>query len=117
MIDQPFAVGNPEPIAALRTLKHLSYGNGHLGSDRTIEMTDIAWIGNLTNLRTLNLPGTRLPADQLPVLRRLPKLVALQIPLRRAYRKAVFDAAPTSKVFAHLAKEYEGFDALRAAAR
>lgn len=117
VIDQPFSVGNPEPIGALRTLKHLSYGNGHLGSDRTVEMTELEWIGNLTNLRTLHLPGTRLPADQLPVLRRLPKLIALQIPLRRAYRKVVFDAAPTSKVFARLAKEYEGLDAGCAAAR
>ncbi|MCD2444354.1 hypothetical protein LQ757_18900 [Agromyces sp. SYSU K20354] len=117
VLDQPFSVSNPEVIGQLRSLETLAFGNGHLGSDRTLDVVDLEWIRLLPNLRTLHLPGTRLPAEQLATLAALPSLVELQIPLRREYRKTVFELAHSSKPFARLAKEYEALEAHRAASR
>ncbi|WP_401000752.1 hypothetical protein [Agromyces sp. GXQ0307] len=117
VIDQPFSASNPEVIGQLQSLVSLAFGNGHLGSDRTLDVADLEWISRLTNLRTLHLPGTRLPAEQLTTLAKLPSLVELGIPLRRAYRKTVFDLAAGNKAFAYLAREYEGLDSLRATLR
>lgn len=114
VVDQPFALSNPEVIGQLQSLEYLAFGNGHLGSDRTLDVSDLEWIGQLPNLRTLHLPGTRLPAEQLATLAALPELVELRIPLRRAYRKTVFDLAPGNTAFADLAREYEGLEELRA---
>jgi len=100
VVDQPFSVSNPEVIGQLQSLESLAFGNGHLGSDRTLNVTDLAWIVRLPNLRTLHLPGTRLPAEQLATLAALPNLVELGIPFRRAYRKTVFDLALGNKAFA-----------------
>jgi hypothetical protein len=114
VIDQPVSASNPEVIGQLQSLESLAFGNGHLGSDRTLDVADLEWIGRLPNLRTLHLPGTRLPAEQLTTLAALPNLVELRIPLRRAYRKTVFDLAPGNRAFAYLAREYEGLDEFRA---
>ena len=111
VLDQPFSARNPEVIGQFQSLERLAFGNGHLGSDRTLEVADLEWIGRLTNLRALHLPGTRLPVEQLTTLAKLPNLVELGIPLRRVYRKTVFDLAPGNKAFAYLTREYEGLDA------
>jgi hypothetical protein len=60
------------------------------------------------------MPGTRLVDPDLSVLLELPELVELFVPLRRAYRKQVFELAENSPVFAKLAREYEGLDRMRA---
>ncbi|GAA4057649.1 hypothetical protein [Agromyces indicus] len=84
VLDQPFSARNPEVIGQFQSLERLAFGNG---------------------------PGTRLPVEQLTTLAKLPNLVELGIPLRRVYRKMVFDLAPGNKAFAYLTREYEGLDA------
>lgn len=112
-VDQPFAVTTPEVLGRLPSLENLTFGNADPGSDRTLDLTDLEWIGQLRHLRTLHLPGTRLPVEQLPVLADLPNLVRLRIPLRPAYRAQVFELAPDNRAFAEVARQYERSDDLR----
>lgn len=112
-IDQPFGVRDLRPLSAMRWLRELSYGNGYLGSDGVVDITDLQWVRALSSLRVLNLPGTRLPPEELAALTDLPMLTSLRIPLRRAYRKLVLEYAARNEAFAGVAKDYEGYDAFR----
>ncbi len=113
LIDQPFAVRDLEVIGRLRSLENLVVGNGHPSSNRVLDVADLDWIGQLTKLRTLRLPGTRLPAAQLAAFARLPYLDELSIPLRREYEQAVFDLASANKALARLAREFERLGSAR----
>ncbi len=112
-IDQPYSVRELGPLGELRSLRSLFYGNGSLGSDKVVTVDDLRWIRSLTNLRTIQLPGTRLPPEELKILLELPRLTALSMPLRRGYRQQVLDYAPRSKAFAGVAKSYEELDTFK----
>lgn len=109
-IDQPFSASNPEVLGQLQSLETLRFGNADPASDHPLDVVGLEWVGRLRNLRILHLPGTRLPAEQLPMLASLPNLVQLRIPLHNVYRKVVFELAPNSRAFAYLAREYEQYD-------
>lgn len=113
-IDQPYSVHELGPLGELRSLRNLFYGNGSLGSDKVVTVNDLRWIRSLTNLRTLQLPGTRIPPPELEIVLELPRLTALSIPLRRSYRQKVLDYAPRSKAFAGVAKSYDENETFRA---
>ena len=117
VVDQPFLVRDQSPISTLTGLRELVYGNAYPGSDKVVEIPGFAWLGPLTRLRSLRMPGTR-PADpDLSVLAELPDLVHLGLPLRRSYRRQVAELAATNAAFGELALAYEGLDAMRARSR
>ena len=95
----------------------LTFGNGYPGSDKSVVLPDLNWIRSLRELRTLALPGIRLLDPDLSPLLELPKLERLRLPLRRQFRKQVFDLAQKSSVFADVAEEYEALDAWKASMR
>lgn len=110
-VDQAFLVKDLSPLSELVSLRELAYGNCYLGSEKNVDFSDFEWTRPLANLETLHMPGSRsINADFSPLLE-LPNLVYFRPPLRRAYRKQVFEYAAHSKAFAGLAKEYEDYDA------
>jgi len=76
-------------------------------------MADLSWVIPLAHLTTLELPGTRILSANLTPILALENLVTLNLPLRRSYRKQVFELAGRSEVFAELAAEYEVFEAMK----
>ena len=110
-LDDITALGS---FSALRTLV---FGNAYPGSDKTVVIPNLAWLRSLQELRSLSLPGTRLSdADLSPILE-LPQLRHLSLPLRRQYRKQVFELAAVSPVFAEVAQAYTELDDFRARMR
>ena len=92
------------------SLRELCFGNEHLGSDRNVDLADLRWVGSLVALRRLELPGTRLIDPDLTPILGLPHLEVLRIPLRRAYRKQVYEFAARSDVFARVAADYREYE-------
>lgn len=100
-------------LSDLRSLRALQFGNSSLGSDKSVVIADLSWLPPLSQLTTLELPGTRiLNSDLFPILA-LENLITLGLPLRRSYRKQVFEFAQRSPIFASLAAEYESYEGLR----
>lgn len=91
-------------------LRELRLGNADLGSDRSFDLPDVRWIRALGELRRLDLPGTRIIDPDLSPILDLPHLEELGLPLRRSYRKQVYEFATRSEVFARAANEYEKYD-------
>lgn len=114
VVDGAFLVTDLTPLSSLGALRELICGNCSLGSDKTVEVRDLAWIRPMTNLRTLQMPGSRLSGADLSDLLTLPKLSQLNLPLRRAYKKQVFEFASRSRAFAGLARAYDQYDEMRA---
>ncbi|KAF2413379.1 hypothetical protein B1729_10010 [Microbacterium sp. B35-04] len=108
-VEQAHRVTDPSPISTLRNLRDLAYG-GYVGSDKPVVLENVRWIEPLKELRSLDLPGTRLlDADVSPLLE-LSSLEELNLPLRRTYRAQVFEFAATSRAFAGLAAKYTAYD-------
>ena len=63
--------------------------------------------------RVVSASRTRLLDADLSPLLELPNLEQLRIPLRRQYRKQVFELAQTSAVFAKVAADFETLHAGR----
>ncbi len=102
-------------LSDLRSLRALRFGNSSLGSDRSVVIADLLWVPGLSELRTLDLPGTRILNPDLTPILALENLETLGLPLRRSYRKQIFEFAERSAVFARLAAEYEAYEAWRKA--
>ena len=100
-------------IGDLTSLRALRFGNSSLGSDKSVVIADLSWVSRLSELRTLDLPGTRIVNPDLTPVLALKSLEALGLPLRRSYRKQVFELAEGSPVFATLAAKYEEFEVWR----
>lgn len=98
-------------------LRELCLGNAHPGSDRNFDLPDLRWVRALVELRRLELPGTRIIDPDLTPILDLPHLEELRLPLRRSYRKQVFEFASHSEVFARVATNYEEYDAFVASTR
>ncbi|WP_162924972.1 leucine-rich repeat domain-containing protein [Mycetocola zhujimingii] len=113
VVDGAFLVTDLTPLSSLGTLRELVYGNCSLGSDKTVEVRDFVWIRPMADLRTLQMPGSRLSGTDLSDLLTLPNLSQLNLPLRRAYKKQVFEFASRSKAFAGLARAYDEYDEMR----
>lgn len=80
-------------------------------SDRNFDLPDLRWVSALVELRRLELPGTRTVDPDLTPILDLPHLEELRLPLRKSYRKQVFEFASHSEVFARVAMNYEEYDA------
>lgn len=116
-ISQAYRAPDYDKLSAIIGLRSLVYGNASFGSDRNVNITDLEWVRPLTELRALHLPGTRLiSADLSPVLD-LHSLEELRIPLRRSYRRQVFEYAPSNPIFSKIAAEYDALEAWRASTR
>jgi len=102
------------PLGTLSTLRTLVFGNAHPGSDRAVVVPDLEWVQSLQRLRSLSLPGTRIVVSDLSPLLELPGLEELALPLRRQYRKQVFELAAVSPAFAQVAQHYRDYDRWRA---
>jgi len=111
---QAHRVDDVTVLSDLTSLKELLFGNDYPGSDKSVVLHDLRWVRTLSKLTTLKLPGTRLINHDLTDLLELPKLASLTLPLRRDYRKQVFELAQRSTVFAHVSAEYEEYEAWRA---
>ncbi|MFB7884066.1 hypothetical protein [Microbacterium sp. NPDC056057] len=98
-------------LARMVHLRELCVGNAYPGSDRSVVLPDLRWVVSLVELKHLDLPGTRILDPDLSPLLELPGLEGLRLPLRRSYRKQVFDFASRSPVFAAVASDYEEYDA------
>lgn len=116
-VSQAQCTSTVHAIGALTGLRELSFGNAYPGSDRTVSVNDVGWTRSLRELRRLELPGTRILDSDLTPLVSLPRLEVLRLPLRRSYRKQVFEFARSSRAFAQLASEYEAHDTYRASRR
>lgn len=112
-VSQAHRVDDITTLSELKSLRALFFGNSSLGSDKSVVMADLSWVIPLAQLTTLELPGTRILSANLSPILALEKLVTLGLPLRRSYRKQVFEFATRSAVFAKLAAEYEGFEAMK----
>lgn len=104
-------------LARLVGLRELCVGNAYPGSDRGVVLPDLRWVLPLIELKRLDLPGTRILDPDLSPLLELPGLEMLRLPLRRSYRKQVFDFASHSPVFAAVASDYDEYDAFVASTR
>ncbi|MRX43553.1 hypothetical protein [Agromyces kandeliae] len=113
-VEAAHRLDDPTSLGAFTRLAALEFGNGHPGSDTSVTLPDLGWVRSLTRLRTLALPGIRLLDADLSPLLDLPELEHLRLPLRRQYRKQVFDLADSSDVFADIAAQYEALDSWRA---
>ena len=98
-------------LGAAVGLRDLCLGNASPGSDRNFDLPDLRWVSRLVELRRLELPGTRIIDPDLTPILDLPHLEELGLPLRRSYRKQVFEFASHSEVFARVATNYEEYDA------
>jgi hypothetical protein len=116
-IDLPFQIDDLTPLSTLTALTEVWYGNGDLGNDRVVAVPDLRWVAPLVRLEKLDLVGTRLIDTDLAPLLELPRLRELGLPLRRAYRKAVFEYAARSAAFEALAAKYVALDAFVAKTR
>ena len=112
-VSQAHNVDDITTLSELKSLRALLFGNASLGSDKSVVMADLSWVTPLARLTTLELPGTRILSANLTPILALENLVTLGLPLRRSYRKQVFELAGRSAVFAKLAAEYEGFEAMK----
>ncbi|WP_448811037.1 hypothetical protein [Agromyces bauzanensis] len=112
-VDQAHRLDDPASLGSFTRLTSLEFGNGSLGSDKSVVLPDLEWVRPLKELRTLALPGTRIVDPDLSPLLDLPRLEQLRLPLPRQFRKQVFDLAETSKVFANVATQYEDLDTWR----
>lgn len=113
-VSQAHRLDSIEPLGELAGLEHLVFGNEYPGDDRSVAVHDLRWVGSLPKLRTLALPGIRLLDPDLTPILALPQLEELHLPLRRGYRKQVFEFAAASPVFAGVARDYEKYEAWRA---
>lgn len=100
-------------IGDLTSLRALRFGNSSLVSDKSVVIADLSWVSRLSELRTLELPGTRILNPDLTPMLALKSLEAFGLPLRRSYRKQVFEFAEGSPVFATLAAKYGEFEVWR----
>ncbi|GAB3808291.1 hypothetical protein GCM10028798_33990 [Humibacter antri] len=116
-VSQAFNAVDPSPLGGLAHLHELRFGNSYPGSDRSVVLPDVRWAATLVDLRRLDLPGTRILDPDLSPLLELHRLEALNLPLRRSYRRQVFALASRSPAFAGLASEYERYDEFVAANR
>jgi hypothetical protein len=110
-VSQAHRLKDLETLSELRTLRNLRFGNASPASDKNFDLPDVSWVVPLSELTTLTLPGTRILDPDLTPLLALTKLTTLGLPLRRSYRKQVFEFAAHSAPFAALAKDYEALDA------
>lgn len=113
-ISQAYQADDYSELSAMIGLRSLLYGNASLGSDRNLNIADLEWLRPLAELRTLHLPGVRLISADLNPILDLPDLEDLTIPLRRSYRRQVFEFAASSPSFATVAAKYEALESWRA---
>lgn len=111
-IGDAYRVTDFSPLASLTGLQSLSIG-GEIGSDRRVHLPDLSWLAPMRELRTLYLGGTRIAPAQLEILRDLPKLVTIVIPLRRSYRGLVASYAGSNAAFARVERDYREYERLR----
>ena len=114
IVDQAHSLADISQLGRMTTLRRLGYGNGYPGSDKNVAIHDFEWIRPLVNLESLSLAGTTFDGVDLRVLASMPKLKFLNMPLRRNNRKQVFELAESSPVFAAWAKDYLGYEKMRA---
>ncbi len=112
-VSQAHHVDDITILSELKSLRALLFGNSSLGSDKSVVVTDLSWVMPLSQLTTLGLPGTRILNANLSPILALENLVTLNLPLRRSYRRQVFEFAGRSAVFAKLGAEYEQLDAMK----
>ncbi|PPF79528.1 hypothetical protein C5B96_12485 [Subtercola sp. Z020] len=113
-VSQAHRLHDFETLSEVKTLRTLRFGNASPASDGNCDLPNVSWVTPLSELTDLTLPGTRiLDPDLSPILTltKLTKLTTLGLPLRRSYRKQVFELAAHSAPFAAVAKEYEALDA------
>jgi len=106
---QTYLLDGLSSLGQLTSLTRLVCG-GSIDSDRNVKIRSLDWVRDLSGLAELRLPGTRLIDSDLSVLLELPELLILVLPLRRSYRKQVFQFASSSAAFAGVAKDYEECD-------
>lgn len=109
-VSQAYRLRDVEVLSELTNLRNLRFGNASPGSDKNFDLADVSWVTPLVELTTLTLPGTRIMNPDLTPILALTKLTTLGLPLRRSYRKQVFELAAHSAPFAAVAKEYEAMD-------
>lgn len=109
--------GDGAALGSMVQLRELCFGNADLGSDKGVVLQNLRWVTSLNELRQLELPGTRLIDPDLSPLLDLSHLENLRLPLRRAYRKQVFEFAARSSAFAGVASDYEKYDTFVASTR
>ena len=112
-VSEAHRLGGVSVLGDLTGLTSLVFGNEHLGSDKSVVVPDLEWVRTLGQLRSLSLPGTRLLNPDLSPILALATLEELHLPLRRHYRKQVFEYATSSAVFAQVAREYESYETWR----
>lgn len=113
-IDRPFSVVDLGPLSNIVSLSELRYGNARLSDDRSVAIPDMEWARPLQSLTTLWMPGTRILSGDLSPLLEIPNLVELNLPLRPAYRRQVFELGERSGAFANMAAKYLEHDDYRA---
>jgi len=98
------------PLASLTSLKSLTYGNSSPGSDKVVKIPDLTWIRSLTALEDLWLPGTSFEPTHLEDVAAISSLRSIRMPIRRKYRKKIFELAETNAAFQTLADVYKSYD-------
>lgn len=106
-------LSNPHPefdvtgLSRLELLRSLGFGNHSPGSSRSLQLPGFAWLRPLQKLERLDLAGTTYRDPDLRPLLALPRLRELNLPLRRNYRKQVWELAENNPLFAQLRERYE----------
>lgn len=112
LVSQAHRLDDMTQVTDIRSLRTLGFGSISLGSDRSVIIPHLRWVRALPALTALSLPGTRILDPDLTPLLDLPHLRTLEIPLRRQYRKQVFQlAAAGHPLFAAVAARYQDFEA------
>lgn len=113
-VSEAHKVDDVRTVGSLTSLETLTFGNAYPGSSKTVVLPDLTWVLPLRRLRSLSLPGTRLVTPDLSPLLELDGLEELWLPLRRQYRRQVFELAAVSPVFAQVAQHYTDYERWRA---